>query len=179
MPEADLDNSVPGVGHSGQEAFGDRGQHVEYTEYNNNGDVIDRPGGVYPPSTGGQVREPLVILPLPDAEGRRRPIVRVNVPWGFTLNDTGLPQEARTQTSISWQPFKESTGYLVSCSPVTELNEKMFQVRDEDRSLVYPPLPKCGVFIGYIYMKSFFYPDPPARHFHHCYPDRAHSWGQL
>ena len=121
MPEVtsgDTDNSV--VGPSGQDIPG-QGQNVEYTEYNNN----RHPQVPYWPQT------PLVYVPLPDAEGRRVPVVRVNVPgsaFGFPENETGSPQEAQTQTTISWKPYKQSSAYLVSCNPLTHTEEKMFQV---------------------------------------------------
>ncbi|XP_059409525.1 fibronectin 1b isoform X5 [Carassius carassius] len=46
-----------------------------------------------------------------------------------TQDKTGRPQEAQTQTTISWKPYQESSGYLVSCHPITHPDEKMFQMR--------------------------------------------------
>lgn len=126
VPETDLDNRIHLVGNGGQDGSGGQSQHVEYTEYNNGN---DRNTGS-PQSPYRQFREPLVILPLPDTEGRRIPILKMNVPVDVILfNETGVPQEAQTQTSISWKPYGQSNAYLVSCYPVTNLNENMFQVR--------------------------------------------------
>ncbi|XP_016323341.1 fibronectin-like isoform X3 [Sinocyclocheilus anshuiensis] len=46
-----------------------------------------------------------------------------------TQDKTGRPQEAQTQTPISWQPYQQSSSYLVSCQPITHPDEKMFQMR--------------------------------------------------
>ncbi|XP_016420766.1 fibronectin-like isoform X3 [Sinocyclocheilus rhinocerous] len=46
-----------------------------------------------------------------------------------TQDKTGRPQEAQTQTPISWQPYQQSSGYVVSCQPITHPDEKMFQMR--------------------------------------------------
>ncbi|XP_069381858.1 fibronectin-like isoform X1 [Paralichthys olivaceus] len=130
VPETHLDNRVHVVGPNGQDGLGDHNQHVEYTEYNNNGDNKFNGNSGHPQYPYGQVREPLVFVPLPDAEGRRLPILKLNVPVGSAFgNDTGVPQEAQTQTTISWKPYSQSNAYLVSCQPLTQLNEKMFQVR--------------------------------------------------
>ncbi|KAM6943420.1 fibronectin 1b [Xenentodon cancila] len=117
VPETD--NRVPIEGTNNQDEFS--GQYIE-REYNRDG---LRDHG----NPREQSRQPLVFVPLPDAEGRRKPIV-INVPIGSTIdNDTREPQEAQTQTSITWQPYSQSDAYLVSCYPITQVNEKMFQIR--------------------------------------------------
>nr|XP_020462859.1 fibronectin-like isoform X2 [Monopterus albus] len=130
VPETDLDNRVQVVGTNREDGLGGHSQHVEYTEYNNNnGDNRYNGHGGNPQSPYGQVREPLVFVPLPDADGHRKPVVKLNVPIGSTVsNETGVPQEAQTHTTLFWKPYSQSTSYLVSCQPLTHLNEKMFQV---------------------------------------------------
>lgn len=187
MPETD--NNVQVVGTNGQDGLGGQSQHVEYTEYNNGDNNRYNGNGGNPQSPYGRVREPLVFVPLPDAEGRRLPILKLNLPVGATLgNETGVPQEAQTQTSISWKPYKQSNAYLVSCHPLTHLNEKMFQVRDKGHG--FQPSPLCCMNVTYqSYKLSLILcgqtlclstrPDPPARHSHHRDPDRTLPWSEL
>uniref|UniRef100_A0A8B9LVH0 Fibronectin n=1 Tax=Astyanax mexicanus TaxID=7994 RepID=A0A8B9LVH0_ASTMX len=78
--------------------------------------------------------QPLVYIPLPGPDGHRVPVVKVSegpapgFSFEFPLNETDLPQEAQTQTTITWQPVEHSDEYVVSCSPITEINEKTFQM---------------------------------------------------
>uniref|UniRef100_A0A4W5L5U9 Fibronectin n=1 Tax=Hucho hucho TaxID=62062 RepID=A0A4W5L5U9_9TELE len=103
-----------------KERFGKPG--ICYTEYNNQNPQAPSGNGQTP---YGRPQTPLVFVPLPDAEGRRVPVVNVNVPggspFGFPEKDTGIPQEAQTQTTIAWKPYKQSSEYLVSCNPLTHM----------------------------------------------------------
>ncbi|TNM90927.1 hypothetical protein fugu_003216 [Takifugu bimaculatus] len=123
VPDRGSDNQINIVGNNGQDGQGGHNQRVEYTEHNNIGQNRN------PQTSQGQVREPLIFLPLPDPEGRRKPILKLNMPAGSTFdNDTGVPQEVQTRTTISWNPGTQSNTFVLSCYPVTKLNEKMFQV---------------------------------------------------
>lgn len=48
--------------------------------------------------------------------------------FGFPENETELPQEAQTITTISWEPIPQTSEYEVSCNPITHLEEGGFQV---------------------------------------------------
>lgn len=48
--------------------------------------------------------------------------------FGFPDNETELPQEAQTVTTISWQPIPQTLEYEVSCNPITHHEEGGFQV---------------------------------------------------
>ncbi|XP_035390900.1 fibronectin 1b isoform X2 [Electrophorus electricus] len=138
VPEVDVeDNRVHVAGPTAQPDLGGHGQHVEYTEYNNR---PSQPSGDYQPSINRPhvpgVGETLVYIPKAGSDGGRVPvIVQVNerpgygLPFGFPENQTGTPQEAQTQTTISWPPFQQSSAYLVSCHPITHQEEKAFQMR--------------------------------------------------
>ncbi|KAJ8383583.1 hypothetical protein AAFF_G00216560 [Aldrovandia affinis] len=121
------DNQVHVGGTTGQNTVGQQGQYI-YTEYQNQGNN-NGPGQPLPP----QHREPQVYIPLAGPGGVRVPVVRVNerffpgVPFGFPDNDTRQPQEALTRTSITWQPQQQSIEYMVSCHPLNNPNEIMFQ----------------------------------------------------
>uniref|UniRef100_A0A7N9AMY8 Fibronectin n=1 Tax=Mastacembelus armatus TaxID=205130 RepID=A0A7N9AMY8_9TELE len=72
-------------------------------------------------------------LPVPNRPGHD--ILDVNegplpgLAFGFPDNETELPQEAQTITTISWQPIPETSEYEVSCNPITHLEERGFQMR--------------------------------------------------
>uniref|UniRef100_A0A672SEP5 Fibronectin n=1 Tax=Sinocyclocheilus grahami TaxID=75366 RepID=A0A672SEP5_SINGR len=124
-----FNNHVHMLGPNRHNTLGQQGQHI-YTEYqsHNLGNKGEQP---HPPSH----REPLVYIPLPGADGQRVPVVQVSegpepgFPFGGLYNETNLPQEAQTQTTIMWQPVPHTSEYVVSCSPITEINEKSFQMR--------------------------------------------------
>ncbi|XP_062312736.1 fibronectin 1a [Osmerus eperlanus] len=120
-------NHVQLVGTGGQDGLGQQGQHI-YTEYQNLGPNGGRD------SQRPHLREPLIYVPVPGPDGQRVPLVRVSegplpgLPFGFPDNETGMTQEAQTHTTIAWQPVPHSTEYLVSCNPITHLEEKSIQI---------------------------------------------------
>ncbi len=126
-----FNNHVHMLGPNRHNTLGQQGQHI-YTEHQsyNLGNNGQQP---HPPSH----REPLVYIPLPGADGQRVPVVQVSegpepgFPFGGLYNETNLPQEAQTQTTIMWQPVPHTSEYVVSCSPITEINEKNFQVSQQ------------------------------------------------
>ncbi|XP_073711114.1 fibronectin 1a isoform X12 [Misgurnus anguillicaudatus] len=128
VPEVNdnFNNYVHVLGPDRHNTQGQQGQHV-YTEYQslNLGQHPHAPNH----------REPLVYIPLAGADGQRVPVVRVNegpepgFPFIDLYNETNLPQEAQTQTTIIWQPVPHTSEYVVSCSPITEINDKSFQMR--------------------------------------------------
>lgn len=147
VPEPD--NRINTVGPTGHDSTDAHGQHVEYTEYNNqpkqpnigyqpqNRHPIAQPNQPRPQPYVPQVGETLVYVPQVGPDGGRVPqIIQVSErpgdghPFGFPEDRTGRPQEAQTQTTISWQPFQQSSAYVVSCQPITHPDEKMFQVKN-------------------------------------------------
>uniref|UniRef100_A0A6Q2ZK66 Fibronectin n=1 Tax=Esox lucius TaxID=8010 RepID=A0A6Q2ZK66_ESOLU len=124
-----FNNNFQVVGTTGQDSLGQQGQHI-YTEYQNLG-----------PNQGPSPhhRQPLVYIPVPGPDGERVPLVRViegplpGLPFGFPENDTdlgfGLPQEAQTHTTISWPGVPQTSEYVVTCNPISNLNEQTFQMR--------------------------------------------------
>ncbi|CAK6964388.1 fibronectin 1a [Scomber scombrus] len=136
VPDFDT-NQVHLGGTSGQLQPGQQGQHI-YTEYQslgpNNG-FLNPHGG---PREGQRptLREPLVYIPVAGPDGNRVPLVKVSdgghlpgLAFGFPDNETEIPQEAQTITTISWQPIPQTSEYEVSCNPITHLEEGGFQMR--------------------------------------------------
>ncbi|XP_054643486.1 fibronectin 1a [Dunckerocampus dactyliophorus] len=129
-------NQVHLAGTSGQNRLGQQGQHI-YTEYQslgpNNG--LHGPHGGLKEGQRPILREPLVYIPVPGPDGNRVPLVKVSetplpgLAFGFPDNETELPQEAQTITTISWQPIPHTSEYEVSCNPLTHLEERGFQMR--------------------------------------------------
>ncbi|KAI7808786.1 Fn1 protein [Triplophysa rosa] len=122
-----FNNHVHVLGPNRDNTLGQQGQRI-YTEYQsfnlgNNG------------QHAANQHKPLVYIPLPGADGQRVPVVKVNegpesgFPFLDLYNETNLPQESQTQTTIIWQPVPHTSEYVVSCSPITEINEKSFQMR--------------------------------------------------
>ncbi|KAJ3614235.1 hypothetical protein NHX12_017809 [Muraenolepis orangiensis] len=125
-------NHVQFPGSGGEIGQGQQGQHI-YTEFQNlgpNNGFNARPQGGQRPT----LRQPLIYIPVPGPDGNRVPLVKVSdgplsgLAFGFPDNETELPQEAQTITTISWQPIPQSSEYLVSCNPITNLEENTFQM---------------------------------------------------
>ncbi|XP_070831746.1 fibronectin 1a [Chaetodon trifascialis] len=129
-------NHVHLAGTSGQSRPGQQGQHI-YTEYQNLGPNNGFHGPYGGPKEGQRptLREPLVYIPVAGPDGNRVPLVKVSdgplpgLAFGFPDNETELPQEAQTITTISWQPVPQTSEYEVSCNPITHLEEMGFQMR--------------------------------------------------
>ncbi|XP_052421775.1 fibronectin isoform X44 [Carassius gibelio] len=123
------DNHVHMVGPNRLDTLGQQGKHI-YTEYQSY-NLGNKAQQLHPPSH----REPLVYIPLPGADGQRVPVVQVSggpepgFPFAGLYNETNLPQEAQTQTTIMWQPVPHTSEYVVSCNPITEISEKILQMR--------------------------------------------------
>lgn len=132
VPETDIVVNV--VGPTVQPRPDEGGQGMEYTEYNNYHPTLPHSGHQPNPSVP-RPGQTLIYVPAPGPDGSRVPKVvqlsdRNAHNFLFPENKTGSLQEAQTQTTISWQPFKQSKAYIVTCHPVTQRNEKMFQVRE-------------------------------------------------
>ncbi|XP_068184603.1 fibronectin 1a [Antennarius striatus] len=129
-------NHVHLAGTSGQNRPEQQGQHI-YTEYQNLGPNNGLSGPFAGPKEGQRptLREPLVYIPVAGPDGNRVPLVKVSdgplpgLAFGFPDNETELPQEVQTITTISWQPIPQTSEYEVSCNPITHLEERGFQMR--------------------------------------------------
>uniref|UniRef100_A0A3Q2GE28 Fibronectin n=1 Tax=Cyprinodon variegatus TaxID=28743 RepID=A0A3Q2GE28_CYPVA len=136
VPDFDS-NTVHLAGTSGQTQPDQHGQHI-YTEYQNLGPNVGLPSPYGGPKEGQRptLREPLIYIPVAGPDGNRVPLVcnvyetpLPGLAFGFPDNETELPQEAKTMTTISWQPVPETTEYEVSCNPLTDLEEGGLQMR--------------------------------------------------
>ncbi|XP_028992858.1 fibronectin 1a [Betta splendens] len=129
-------NHVHLTGTSGQNQPGQQGQHI-YTEYQSLGPNNGLHGPYSGPKEGQRptIREPLIYIPVPGPDGNRVPLVKVSdgplpgLAFGFPDNETELPQEAKTITTISWAQIPQTSEYEVSCNPITHLEEQGFQMR--------------------------------------------------
>ncbi|KAK0134225.1 Fibronectin [Merluccius polli] len=140
VPEVDktplTTNQVQFTGIGDEILPGQQGQYI-YTEHQNlgpnngfNSRDTSPQGGQRPTSS-----QPLVYIPVPGPDGHRdSPVVKVSdgplpgLAFGFPDNETDLPQEAQTITTISWQPIPQTSEYLVSCNPITNIEENTFQM---------------------------------------------------
>ncbi|XP_078030504.1 fibronectin 1a isoform X2 [Epinephelus lanceolatus] len=129
-------NHVHLAGTSGQNQPGQQGQHI-YTEYQSLGPNHGLHGPFSGPREGQRptLREPLIYIPVAGPDGHRIPLVKVSdgplpgLAFGFPDNETDLPQEAQTVTTISWSGVPHTSEYEVSCNPITHVEEGGFQMR--------------------------------------------------
>ncbi|XP_029314550.1 fibronectin 1a [Cottoperca gobio] len=129
-------NHVHLAGTSGQNQPGQQGQHI-YTEYQSLGPNNGLHGPFSGPKEGQRptLREPLIYIPVAGPDGNRVPLVKVSdgplpgLAFGFPDNETELPQEAQTITTISWSGVPHTSEYEVSCNPITHTEERGFQMR--------------------------------------------------
>uniref|UniRef100_A0A7N8XYG3 Fibronectin n=1 Tax=Mastacembelus armatus TaxID=205130 RepID=A0A7N8XYG3_9TELE len=124
-------NHVHLAGTSGHNQPGQQGQHI-YTEYQSLGPNNGLHGPYGGPKEGQRptLRQPLIYIPATGPDGSRVPLGPLpGLAFGFPDNETELPQEAQTITTISWQPIPETSEYEVSCNPITHLEERGFQMR--------------------------------------------------
>ncbi|KAK5861382.1 hypothetical protein PBY51_022785 [Eleginops maclovinus] len=129
-------NQVHLSGTGGQNQPGQQGQHV-YTEYQNLGPNNGLHGPFSGPREGQRptLREPLIYIPVAGPDGNRVPLVKVSdgplrgLAFGFPDNETEIPQEAQTITTISWSGIPHTSEYEVSCNPITHTEEGGFQMR--------------------------------------------------
>lgn len=61
--------------------------------------------------------------------------------FDFPNNETEIPQEAQTVTTISWKPVPQTLEYEVSCNPITHLEERGFHVHTHARAHRDPYVP--------------------------------------
>ncbi|XP_034083125.1 fibronectin 1a isoform X1 [Gymnodraco acuticeps] len=129
-------NQVHFTGTSGLNQPGQQGQHI-YTEYQSLGPNNGLHGPFSGPREGQRptLREPLIYIPVAGPDGNRVPLVKVSdgplpgLAFGFPDNETEIPQEAQTITTISWSGIPHTSEYEVSCNPITHTEEGAFQMR--------------------------------------------------
>ncbi|KAK5890687.1 hypothetical protein CesoFtcFv8_014181 [Champsocephalus esox] len=129
-------NQVHFTGTSGLNQPGQQGQHI-YTEYQSLGPNNGLHGPFSGPREGQRptLREPLIYIPVAGPDGNRVPLVKVSdgplpgLAFGFPDNETEIPQEAQTITTISWSGIPYTSEYEVSCNPITHTEEGAFQMR--------------------------------------------------
>uniref|UniRef100_G3NY30 Fibronectin n=1 Tax=Gasterosteus aculeatus aculeatus TaxID=481459 RepID=G3NY30_GASAC len=121
---------------AGQNQPDQQGQHI-YTEYQSLGPNNGLHGPFSGPREGQRptLQEPLIYIPVAGPDGNRVPLVKVSdgplpgLAFGFPDNETEWPQEAQTITTISWSGVPHTSEYEVSCNPITDLEERGFQMR--------------------------------------------------